>query len=146
MAGPTGLEPATSGVTGRRSDQLNYDPAVPRVSAWGVAPRPSRSGGTFDPTELRPRVRADSWWAKEVSNLRPPACKAGALPLSYSPEHDESHRITEAIGAQYNVWEKSVKPKRPANFAPPAFFLPSLTCVIAYPPFCVDAALVETEP
>ncbi len=26
-----------------------------------------------------------SWWAKEVSNLRPPACKAGALPLSYSP-------------------------------------------------------------
>jgi hypothetical protein len=28
MAGPTGLEPATSDVTGRRSNQLNYDPAV----------------------------------------------------------------------------------------------------------------------
>ena len=27
MAGPTGLEPATSDVTGRRSNQLNYDPA-----------------------------------------------------------------------------------------------------------------------
>ena len=26
-AGPTGLEPATSDVTGRRSSQLNYDPA-----------------------------------------------------------------------------------------------------------------------
>jgi hypothetical protein len=28
LAGSTGLEPATSGVTGRRSNQLNYDPAL----------------------------------------------------------------------------------------------------------------------
>ena len=28
MAGSTGLEPAASGVTGRRSNQLNYDPEV----------------------------------------------------------------------------------------------------------------------
>ena len=27
MAGSTGLEPAASGVTGRRYNQLNYDPA-----------------------------------------------------------------------------------------------------------------------
>jgi hypothetical protein len=27
MAGSTGLEPAASAVTGRRSNQLNYDPA-----------------------------------------------------------------------------------------------------------------------
>ena len=27
VAGPTGLEPATSGVTGRRSNRLNYSPA-----------------------------------------------------------------------------------------------------------------------
>ena len=50
MAGATGLEPATSGVTGRRSNQLSYTPATadrgdtsylgaPRVSSnppWGV--------------------------------------------------------------------------------------------------------------
>jgi hypothetical protein len=29
MAEPTGLEPATSDVTGRRSNQLNYDSAKP---------------------------------------------------------------------------------------------------------------------
>ena len=28
LAGSTGLEPAASGVTGRRSNQLNYDPAL----------------------------------------------------------------------------------------------------------------------
>ncbi len=28
LAGSTGLEPAASGVTGRRSNQLNYDPKV----------------------------------------------------------------------------------------------------------------------
>src|SRR5262245_40320675 len=32
MAGPTRLELATSGVTGRRSNQLNYDPANIRLS------------------------------------------------------------------------------------------------------------------
>jgi hypothetical protein len=30
VAGSTGLEPATSGVTGQRSNQLNYDPAATR--------------------------------------------------------------------------------------------------------------------
>ena len=32
MAEPTGLEPATSDVTGRRSNQLNYDSAFSKRS------------------------------------------------------------------------------------------------------------------
>ena len=39
LAGWTGLEPATSGVTGRCSNQLNYHPAAAElISAWGLAP------------------------------------------------------------------------------------------------------------
>jgi hypothetical protein len=46
MAGWTGLEPATSDVTGRRSNQLNYHPAkVVKSPGFG------------------------SWWAVQDSNL-----------------------------------------------------------------------------
>ena len=37
LAGSTGLEPAASGVTGRRSNQLNYDP-VSRINEMPHAP------------------------------------------------------------------------------------------------------------
>ena len=50
MAGWTGLEPATSDVTGRRSNQLNYHPAV--VGSAGVN-RGELVGGTgFEPVAL----------------------------------------------------------------------------------------------
>ena len=35
LAGSTGLEPAASGVTGRRSNQLNYDPELFYYAANG---------------------------------------------------------------------------------------------------------------
>jgi hypothetical protein len=34
MAGTTGLEPATSAVTGQRSNQLNYVPNGPAADLW----------------------------------------------------------------------------------------------------------------
>ena len=40
MAGVTGLEPATSGVTGRRSNQLSYTPAAALRGGVYVARKP----------------------------------------------------------------------------------------------------------
>ena len=53
MAGTTGLEPATSAVTGQRSNQLNY---VPRVTS-----------------------RIAGWWAVTDLNRGPSRCKRDAL-------------------------------------------------------------------
>ena len=63
MAEWTGLEPATTGVTGRYSNQLNYH-SVP------VPPRPPRP-----------------WWVLRDSNPRHPPCKGGALPAELSTRH-----------------------------------------------------------
>ncbi len=60
MAGPTGLEPATSGVTGRRSNQLNYDPAERRI----IQHRRYRSRGTcsrIGSRLARMRARPRAW-------------------------------------------------------------------------------------
>ncbi len=59
MAERTGLEPATTGVTGQYSNQLNY-----------------RSGGV----DLDRDRGVPTWWVLQGSNLRPVACKATALP------------------------------------------------------------------
>ncbi len=49
MAGPTRLELATSGVTGRRSIQLNYDPITYQLTSNELS-KQLRMGGTgFEP-------------------------------------------------------------------------------------------------
>ena len=56
LAERTGLEPATPGVTGRYSDQLNY-----RSKVWwvlrGSNPRPSPCKGDALPAELSTRLK-----------------------------------------------------------------------------------------
>ena len=70
LAERTGFEPATSGVTGRHSNQLNY-----------------RSDGA-NPTDL-PRF----WWVLQGSNLRPTACKAVALPAELNTRFSKWPRM-----------------------------------------------------
>ena len=97
VAGSTGLEPAASGVTGRRSNQLNYDPAKPfecnpndaAGSSRGELDRDQSSDGV-SAKDSRPLATARravaactqacaaqptndrkgvSWWAVQDSNL-----------------------------------------------------------------------------
>ena len=49
MAEPTGLEPATSDVTGRRSNQLNYDSAFQIPKLGPEISKNGRHGGTRTP-------------------------------------------------------------------------------------------------
>jgi hypothetical protein len=42
--GPTRLELATSGVTGRRSNRLNYDPEMARIGIGGTGLEPAAFG------------------------------------------------------------------------------------------------------
>ena len=60
MAEWTGLEPATPGVTGRYSNQLNYHSFNPYLFWWvlrGSNPRPSPCKGDALPAELSTRYR-----------------------------------------------------------------------------------------
>ena len=61
LAGSTGLEPAASGVTGRRSNQLNYDPETSGdLLMWEVAMSSSISRGRDVCRDVRSRRLAPS--------------------------------------------------------------------------------------
>jgi hypothetical protein len=72
MAGPTGLEPATSGVTGLRSNQLSYDPEF----------RPGTVGtgrGVYSDQSRVSHARASSMSSKAPNSILPPAIITSAM-------------------------------------------------------------------
>ena len=75
MAGTTRLELATSAVTGQRSNQLNYVPAVLRY------------------------FRCE-WWALSDLNGRPFGCKPNALTAELSALQNSSYRKPDGPSTQ----------------------------------------------
>jgi hypothetical protein len=86
MAGSTGLEPAASGVTGRRSNQLNYDPDELSKQICNLRMTECTFRPANDETRIYQSSRFDSnlipfthttaksltpvvWWAVQDSNL-----------------------------------------------------------------------------
>jgi hypothetical protein len=65
MAGPTRLELATSCVTGRRSNRLNYGPAVKILDWWAVSDLNGRPSGC-KPDALTAELTAQSIQAPKL--------------------------------------------------------------------------------
>ena len=73
MARVTRLELATSGVTGRRSNQLSYTPTQKNYQTIYAHPNDKSSS-------VRQLTGHNEWWAVTGSNRRPSRCKRDALP------------------------------------------------------------------
>ncbi len=106
MAGVTGLEPAASGVTGRRSNQTELHPRVRPVHVLYATPGVKVAQPYFARVSkgcrksCQARRREPGWWAMTGLNRRPSGCKPDALP-------------TELIARSGQAWLKS-------NGRPPA--------------------------
>ena len=101
VAEPTGLEPATSDVTGRRSNQLNYDSAFKR----DVRCQRSDVGRGSALTNLRHLISdIRIWWARRDSNPQPLPCKGSRLPLTYVPEKSFQRSALSSTLFLFDEW------------------------------------------
>ncbi len=115
MAQRTGLEPATPGVTGRYSNQLNYRCTYTMSLLWqtiyqelkvaqrtGLEPAtPGVTGRYSNQLNYRCTISVstlkEAWWALTGSNRRHSACKADALPTELSALSNRLHRLMRCI-------------------------------------------------
>ena len=71
MAGSTRLELATSGVTGRRSNQLNYDPALNKTLHANSPPTATSAINTFSGSQAKARNASGERWLVGGTGLEP---------------------------------------------------------------------------
>ncbi len=89
MAGPTRLELATSGVTGRRSNQLNYDPAKGGTDYRTKAQQPSMLARIqsrirfYDGNSTGPTILIVAWMVEGIGKGDPGMSQAIALEIVY---------------------------------------------------------------
>ncbi len=103
----TGLEPATPGVTGRYSNQLNYHSTLSCTNPGSVTPArllPAHSNRK-QPVNCGPG-RIPVWWVLRGSNPRPSPCKGDALPAELSTP------LTVARGATLRLARPARQPLR----------------------------------
>jgi hypothetical protein len=62
------------------------NPSCPGYRRFLRSARPSQGRSKSLPS-VPALTTSQKWWRRTGLNRRPPACKAGALPLSYAPEH-----------------------------------------------------------
>ena len=82
-------------------------------SAPSIKPSPSCHSNT---TAFPHALRHEGKWRRSDSNRRPPACKAGALPLSYAPAGEDANSSTQA-GQQRHLRATTPYTREEPNFA-----------------------------
>ena len=92
LATPTGLEPATSAVTGRRANQLRYGALLVLRAPNGIRTRAAalkgRSPRPLDDGDLGPATSA-----VEGHFMVPERCKSETAPIPLSREHRREHSV-----------------------------------------------------
>ncbi len=123
-AGPTGLEPATSGVTVRHSNRLSYGPLYylpPRRRPASVSvdqlltprPAPPRMPRTHHQTHPTTGAKTLQQSGQPGSNRRPQPWQGCALPTELCPHHDSKFTIQNSKFRSHPTLPRGIEPRSP---------------------------------